>query len=191
MPDHQDSCIGVPDPTAQLRYAIRSARAVVEALILRDRTAAEAAALRTCRDCDLLIHLIRDLTHLLLEAQNSPLGFDPVATAALVRRANHVLFLVEASPPQDGVFASSDDNHDDDSARIHQAQGSATAHQMHRTERISEPDAARRQTVASLGVRVRLIPYDVDDGTTPPMGGSADNSSARASSLEPPGTDEG
>ena len=60
---------------ADLRYAIRSARAVVEALIARDSNAAEEAALRTCRDCDLLIRLIRDLA-LLLQDPLTPSASD-------------------------------------------------------------------------------------------------------------------
>jgi hypothetical protein len=54
-----------PSCTADLSFAIASARAVVRALIAQDQDAAEEAALRTCRDCELLVRLIRDLAAVL------------------------------------------------------------------------------------------------------------------------------
>ena len=65
MMDERDRFVDTSSPRTELRYGIGSARAVVEALIARDENAAEEAALRTCRDCDLLIRLIRELALLL------------------------------------------------------------------------------------------------------------------------------
>jgi hypothetical protein len=68
----------------------------VEALTAWDTNAAEKEALRRCSNCDLLIRLIRELV-LLRDPLNQKFGFDPVKTVALVRRADSVLALVDAS----------------------------------------------------------------------------------------------
>jgi hypothetical protein len=70
MDDNQDPSSNPSRSPASLKYAIGSARAVVEALIARNQNAAEEAALQTCRDCDLLIRLIRDLALLLQDPLN-------------------------------------------------------------------------------------------------------------------------
>src|SRR3954466_9825342 len=97
--DDHDPIASCSSPSTCLRFAIRSARAVVQALIARDRDAAEQAALRTCRDCDLLVHLIRDLAALLRDPRSEKLGLDPLATLVLAHRANHLLALVEDQAP--------------------------------------------------------------------------------------------
>src|SRR5829696_3861789 len=95
MVDDHDPIASSSCPSTDLRYAIRSARTVIQALIARDRNAAEEAALRTCRDCDLLIRLIRDLVSILRDPCNEHLGLSPLETLILARRAEQVLALVE------------------------------------------------------------------------------------------------
>ena len=84
---------------ADLSYAIASARAVVMALIAQDRDAAEEAALRTCRDCDLLIRLIRDLAAVLQTNDLNQLTCSQAELRWLARRAAYVLTFVGAQAP--------------------------------------------------------------------------------------------
>src|SRR6187401_19090 len=84
---------------ADLSYAIASARAVVMALIAQDRDAAEEAALRACRDCDLLIRLIRDLAAVLRTNDLNQLTCSQAELRWLVRRAAYVLTFVAAQAP--------------------------------------------------------------------------------------------
>lgn len=151
---------------AELRYAIRSARAVVEALIARDSNAAEDAALRTCRDCDLLIRLIQELALLLRDPLNQRLGLDPVMTAALVRRADRVLALVDASPSPNLPSATSDRDQDGETVQAQQPCDVPSGSQSLDAALLSAPHTFPRLTVASVGLRVRLVPYEVDGSTS-------------------------
>src|SRR5688572_12888181 len=87
MADDSDPTAPASKASTHLGYAIRSARAVVQAPIARNWDAAEEAALRTCRDCDLLIHLLRDLVSVLRDPCNEQLGLSPWETLILARRA--------------------------------------------------------------------------------------------------------
>ncbi|MFL5162250.1 MAG: hypothetical protein ACJ8CZ_07355, partial [Microvirga sp.] len=94
-----------PDPatscTADLSFAIASARAVVRALIAQDRDAAEEAALRTCRDCDLLVRLIRDLAAVLQTNDLNQLTCSQAELVGLARRVEYVLAFVGAPTRKD------------------------------------------------------------------------------------------
>jgi hypothetical protein len=163
MTDHQDPLINTACSPAELKYAIRSAREVIEALIGRDQNAAEEAALRTCRDCDLLIRLIRDLALLLQNPSNQQFGFDPVETAALTRRTEHVLALVDA--PQSGSQSSvtaARDLRNDKSPGQHK-RGGPTTRQRRGAAPIPSPSVLQVPTVASLGLRVHLVPFAEND----------------------------
>jgi hypothetical protein len=189
MTDHQDSLINTACSPAELKYAIRSAREVIEALIGRDQNAAEEAALRTCRDCDLLIRLIRDLALLLQNPSNQQFGFDPVETAALTRRTEHVLTLVDAplSPSQSSVKADRD-RHDEISSP-QQERGDSTR-QRQGAALSSSPHIFQGPTVASLGLRVQLVPFDADDDTNAPGKKRKNSASQPAAGESTFGTDE-
>lgn len=151
---------------AELRYAICSARAVVEALIARDSNAAEEWALRTCRDCDLLIRLIRDLALLLQDPLTLRFGLDPRTTADLVRRAERVLDLVDAWPSRELPLVTLGSNQDGESARARQQCDGPSASQPSDAALLSTPHAFPGLTVASVGLRVRLVPYEIDGSTS-------------------------
>jgi len=163
---------------ADLRYAIRSARAVVEALIARDSNAAEEAALRTCRDCDLLLRLIRELARLLRDPLTQRYGLDPGTTAALARRADRVLDLVDALPSQGLPLVTTDCDRETVQAR--QQGDDPSGGQSLETELLSAPHAFPAPTVASVGLRVRLVPYESDGSTNPPAEEWKDSASAPA-----------
>ena len=150
---------------AELRYAIRSARAVVEALIARDSNAAEDAALRTCRDCDLLIRLIRDLALLLQDPLTQRFGLDPGTTADLVRRVDRVLDLVDAWPSRNLPSGTSGRNQDGETVQAQQPCDVPSGSQSLDTALLSAPHAFPGLTVASVGLRVRLVPYEIDGST--------------------------
>jgi hypothetical protein len=187
MMDDQDRFIDASYPPTELRYAIRSARAVVEALIARDENAAEKAALRTCRDCDLLIRLIRELALLLRDPLNQQFGFDLVTTAALVRRADRVLALVDPSPSQSLPSATSHRDSNSQTAQARQQCDGSSGKQPPNVEPLSAPDVFQGPTVASVGLRVRLVPFEADDSTGPPAEKRQDDASPRAPSEAPPG----
>ncbi|QRM28258.1 hypothetical protein [Microvirga sp. VF16] len=140
--------LGDHDPanacSANLSYAIASARAVVMALIARDRDAAEEAALRTCRDCDLLIRLIRDLAAVLTTNDLNQLTCTQAELVWLARRAEYVLTFV-------GVPTQKDP-----SPRVPCAQRDTDRTPVFR----QQAPAASALTVAATGLRVRLIPID-------------------------------
>lgn len=171
---------------ADLRYAIRSARAVVEALIARDRNATEDAALRTCRDCDLLIRLIRELALVLRDPLNQRLGLDPVMTAALVRRADRVLALVDASPSPNLPSATSDRDQDGETVQAQQPCDVPSGSQSLDAELLSAPHDAPGLTVASVGLRVRLVPYEIDGSTSPLAEERKESAPALAADKAPP-----
>jgi hypothetical protein len=142
---------------ADLSYAIASARAVVMALIVRDRDAAEEAALRTCRDCDLLIRLIRDLAAVLRTNDLNQLTCSQGELVWLARRAEYVLTFVGAPRPegQSSRFRSASG----DSGRTSVVQQyERTTPQM--PDRVTTHSASASLTVASTGLRVRLVPLD-------------------------------
>jgi hypothetical protein len=190
MTDHQDPPVNAAHSPADLSYAIRSARAVVEALIARDRSAAEEAALRTCRDCDLLIRLIRDLVLLLRDPFNQQFGFDPVETAALVRRTEHVLSLVDASPPGSQSSVKADREVHDESRPVLQKHGVSSRRPTQDATPTSSPNVRQGPTVASLGLRVQLVPLEANDHTTTPGEERTSTASQRAAGDAPLGTDE-
>jgi hypothetical protein len=186
MIDNQDPSLNTCCSPAELSYAIRSARAVVEALIARDRNAAEEAALRTCHHCDLLIRLIRDLAILLRDPLNHQFGFDPVATAALVRRANHVLTLVDTPSPRNQPSVASDHDQNDGAAQPQYQRIAPSQKQGHDAEPGSTPQAVRGPTVASLGLRVRLVPFEADGHTSPAPDERRDDTTQSTSDKVPP-----
>ncbi len=177
-------------PSTCLRYAIHSARAVVQALIARDRDTAEEAALRTCRDCDLLIHLIRDLALMLRDSRIKQLGLSPLETVILARRAEQVLALVEEQEWDDLPLAQSNQLRDPTSqARQPHGQSSAAGIQGD-ASMISSP-TPQGLTVASTGLRVRLTPVD-DKASDSPAGDSKGNRHPKRSPGAPDlGPDEG
>jgi hypothetical protein len=181
MADRQDPGVEPLCPPAELGYVIRSARAVIEALIARDQTAAEEAALRTCQDCDLLIRLIRDLATLLRDPLNQEFGFDPVATAALVDRAQHMLALVDSPPSRKRSVGASDCDHDGPTLPIQNRPFTSSSQQTHDTAHSLTPQPSRRGTVASLGLRVRLVPFEADHD----IGSVADEQADDASQSAP------
>jgi len=148
MLDDQDPAT---PPLANLSYAIASARAVVMALIARDQTAAEEAALRTCRDCDLLIRLIQDLSAVLRSNDLDQLTCSHAELKWLARRAEYVLTFVGAHEAHGRP------------TRAASAQGCSTSKTSHRM-RLSPSGF----TVASTGLRVRLIPVDEDEAAGSP-----------------------
>jgi hypothetical protein len=151
---------------AELRYAIRSARAVVEALIARDSNAAEEAALRTCRDCDLLIRLIRDLALLLQDPLTQRFGLDPRTTADLVRRADRVLNLVDVRPSRELPSAPPGRDQNGETGQARQQCDGPSASQIVDAALLSAPHDVPGLTVASVGLRVRLVPYEIDGSTS-------------------------
>lgn len=167
MPDRHDPSVDTFCPPAELGYTIRSARAVIEALIARDQTAAEEAALRTCQDCDLLIRLIWDLATLLRDPLNQDVGFDPLATAALVHRAQYVLALVDSPPSREQPGGASDCDGDGPTLSVQNRPFTSSSQQIHDTAYSLTPQPSRRGMVASLGLRVRLVPVEADDDTCP------------------------
>ena len=159
----------------------------MEALIARDERAAETAALRTCRDCDLLIRLIRELALLLQEPLNQQFGFDPVMTVALVRRADRVLALVDASPSQTLPSAMSDRDPNSQTSQAHQQCDGSSGKQPLNVEPHSVSDIFQGPTVASLGLRVRLVPFEADDSAGVSAGERSDDAPPGAPSKAPPG----
>jgi hypothetical protein len=186
MANDQDPSVKPVCSLAELGYAIRSARAVVEALIARDRNAAEEAALRTCHECDLLVRLIRDLAHLLRDSLNQQFGLDPVAVVALVRRANHVLALVEATPSPNPISVTPARALDDETVQVLGQCEDFSGRQSHGDGSVAAPHASQGQMVASLGLRVRLIPFEADDNTSPAPEERKDDASQPASAEGPP-----
>ncbi len=166
MIDNRDSTASSACPSTQLRYAIRSARSVVQALINRDGNAAEEAALRTCRDCDLLIHLIRDLVSVLRDPCNEQLGLSPLETAILARRAEQVLALVEESET-DPSSPARRNQLEDATARIRKLHDRSLTEGTEDAASMLAPPASQDLTVASTGLRVRLIPVDDNDSGSP------------------------
>ncbi len=152
-------------PSTRLRYAIRSARAVVQALIARDRNAAEEAALRTCRDCDLLIHLIRDVVSVLRDPCNEQLGLSPLETLILARRAEQVLALVE-DQEMDNWSSAQPDQLQDVTDQTRQLHGGTFARRTQDSTSMVVPPASQSLTVASTGLRVCLIPVDNNHSTS-------------------------
>lgn len=145
------------------------------------------AALRTCRDCDLLIRLIRELALLLRDPLNQQFGFDPVTTAALVRRADRVLALVDASPLQTLPSATSDRDPNRQTAQAREQCDGSSGKQTPNVEPLAAPEAFQGSTVASMGLRVRLVPFEADDSTGPPSEKRQDDASPRLPSEAPPG----
>ncbi len=171
---------------ADLRYAIRSARAVVEALIARDSNAAEEAALCTCRDCDLLIRLIRDLALLLQDPLTQEFGLDPGTTADLVRRADRVLNLVDVWPSRELTSAPPGRDQDGETGQARQQCDGPSARQTLDAALLSAPHALPGLTVASVGLRVRLVPYEVDGSTSSLAEERKESASAPAVDKAPP-----
>jgi hypothetical protein len=190
MVDDQDPAGEPSCSRVELSYAIRSARAVIEALIARDQSAAEEAALRTCRDCELLIRLIRDLATLLRDPRNRQFGFDSVATAALVRRTNHVLALLDTPPIRNQPSVASDHDQDNGAAQAPNQEIALSQKQGHDAEPASMPQAVRGRTVASLGLRVRLVPFGADSDTGPAPDERRDDTTQPTSDKVSPGNVE-
>jgi hypothetical protein len=184
----QDSSVDPSCSRVELSYAIRSARAVIEALIARDQSAAEEAALRTCHDCELLIRLIRDLALLLRDPRNRQFGFDPVATAALVRRANHLLAIVDTPRSRKQSLVESDRDRDDSATQVQNQRIASSNKTEHGAEAVSTPDACSGRTVASLGLRVRLVPIEADGETSPAAEERRDDASQLAPGDVRPGS---
>ena len=166
MADDFDPTAPVPNPSTRLRYAIRSAQAVVQALIARDRDAAEHAALRTCRDCDLLIHLILELISVLRDPCNEHRGLSPRETLILARRAEQVLALVEGAEADDSSPARRNQV-EDTTARTQHLHARSLAEGTKEGASMLSPLASQSLTVASTGLRVRLIPVDNNDSGSP------------------------
>jgi hypothetical protein len=163
MVDDHDPIASSSYPSTHLRYAIRSARPVVQALIARDRNAAEEAALRTCRDCDLLIRLIRDLVSVLRDPCNEQLDLSPLETIILTRRAEHVLALVEEQETDTRPPAQPDQP--DAPAQAQQLHGRPITTGIQDSAPMISPLVAQNLTVASTGLRVRLMPVDDHDSS--------------------------
>ncbi len=158
MADDSDPTAPASTPSTHLGYAIRSARAVVHALIARNRDAAEEAALRTCRDCDLLIHLLTGLVSVLRDPCNEQLGLSPRETLILARRAEQVLALVDEQEP-DGQSLTRPTQFQGAAARAQQLHVRSVARRP-RDDADSVSPLLPTLTVASTGLRVRLIPVD-------------------------------
>jgi hypothetical protein len=146
--------------TADLSFAIASARAVVRALIAQDRDAAEEAALRTWRDCDLLVRLIRDLAAVLQTNDLNQLTCSQAELVWLARRAEYVLAFVGAPTRKDR------------SPCFPSAQGGSGRMPVFRQKDVAPPQIPNRVpphpassglTVASTGLRVRLVPIHEED----------------------------
>jgi hypothetical protein len=187
MIDDQGRFVDPSYPPAELRYAIRSARAVVEALIARDGDAAEEAALRTCRDCDLLIRFIRELALLLRDPLNQQVGFDRVTTAALVRRADHVLALVDASPSPNLPSVTADCDQNTETVQAREQRDGSSGKKSCGGAPLAAPHGFRGLTVASVGLRVRLVPVETNDSTNAPTEGQRDDASPPIPGEEAPG----
>lgn len=142
---------------ADLSYAIASARAVVMALIERDRDAAEEAALRTCRDCDLLIRFIRDLAAVLQTSDLNQLPCSQAELRWLARHAAYVLTFVGAQVPGERPPCSPSAQGDTGSTPDLQEQAPARPQQY---ARVPTRSASTSLTVAATGLRVRLVPID-------------------------------
>lgn len=153
-------------PSTHLHYAIQSARAVVAALMARDQDATEEAALRTCHDCDLLVRLLRDVASLLRDSRDQQLGIDLIEMLVLARRANHVLALVEDSVPKEHSPALPGRNLDSTQVELRRPRdlcsGEIESGDMPQTS----PQAPPAPTVASTGLRVRLVPFEGENRTT-------------------------
>jgi hypothetical protein len=147
MADDHAPSVNTSSSPAELGYATRSAKAVVEALIVRDQNAAEAAALRTCRDCDLLIGLVRDIAAVLQANDLNQLTCSHAELSWLARRAEYLLTFVEAQEPND---------------RLTRSTSTQDCPTPLKTDRMRPPPPSG-PTVASTGLRVRLIPVDEDE----------------------------
>ncbi len=170
-------------PSTHPLYAIRSARAVVAALMAREQDAAEEAALRTCHDCDLLVRLLRDVASLLLDPRNQQLGLDPTETFVLARRANHVLAIVEDLAPHEHSPALPGQNLVDTPVELRKPCNPCSGEPDNGDTPLRSPQAP---TVASTGLRVRLVPVEGENGSTSPAG-SRQNSNSPASNNPPSG----
>jgi len=157
MADDHAPSVNTSSSPAELGYAIRSAKAVVEALIVRDQNAAEAAALRTCRDCDLLIRLIRDLAAVLQANDLNQLTCSQAELVRLARRAEYVLTFVGAQAPNARLPLSLS-AHGDLGGTLDFRQQDRAPPPMR--NRVPTHPASSGLTVASTGLRVRLIPVD-------------------------------
>jgi hypothetical protein len=183
MVDEHDPITHPSSSLTPLRFAIHSARAVVEALIARDRDAAEKAALRTCRDCDLLIHLIRDLILVLRDPCNEQLGLRPLESAILMRRAEQVLALVEEQ--EAGDLPPAWPSHlTDATSRVGQLQGKSFAKWAQDGASTLSPLVSQGLTVASTGLRVRLTAVDTSDSGSP-TGEDRENDRSGAAPSKP------
>jgi hypothetical protein len=151
-------------PSIHVRYAIHSARAVVQALIARDRAAAEEAALRTCHDCELLIRLIRDLVLLIGDPLNQQQGLSPLDAAALARRADQVLALVDSQGAVAPSPTQQNRSSEDEVVQRRKPDG-RSSEQLTPSGALKSSPRASQGTVASTGLRVRLV---LADGTSPP-----------------------
>lgn len=159
MPDHH-TIVSTPERSLppSPRYAIPAARAVVHALIARDRDAAEAAALRTCRDCDLLIRLIQEVAPVLHALAHGRVSLSPGGAAALARRAEQALALIMAAVPHE---RESPKGRIGRKRRKRHDGGPDTTpgpDQLARSSVLTSPKAPPRRTVAALGLRARLVP---------------------------------
>ena len=172
------------DPSTHIQYAIHSARAVVAALMARDQDAAEKAALRTCHNCDLLVRLLRDVASLLGDPRNQQLGLGPMETFVLARRANNVLAIVEASAPNEHSTALSCRNLDSTPVELCKSCIPCSGEPETGDRPHTSPQAPQAPTVASTGLRVRLVPCEGENGSASPAEGKPNSSSPR--SDDPP-----
>ncbi len=167
-------------PSTHVQYAIQSARAVVAALIARDQDAVEEAALRTCHDCDLLVRSLRDVASLLGDPRNQQLGLGPMETFVLARRANNVLAIVEASAPNEHSPALSCRNLDSTPVELRKSCVPCSGEPETGDAAHTSPQAPQAPTVASTGLRVRLVPCEGENGTTSPAESRQYSSSPQA-----------
>jgi hypothetical protein len=105
---------------------------------------------------------------------------------ALVRRANHVLALVEATPSPNPISVTPARALDDETVQVLGQCEDFSGRQSHGDGSVAAPHASQGQTVASLGLRVRLIPFEADDNTSPAPEERKDDASQPASAEGPP-----
>jgi hypothetical protein len=89
-----------------------------------------------------------------------------------------VLDLVDALPSRDLPLVTS--GRDGEAIQARQQRGASSGSQTLNAELLSAPHAFPGHTVASVGLRVRLVPYESDGSTSPPAEEWKDSASAPA-----------
>jgi hypothetical protein len=116
--------------------------------------------------------LLRDLVSVLQDPCNEQLGLSPSEMTILARRAEQVLELVDEHE-SDGLSLTQPPQFQGSTGRTQQRHSRSVTRRTQEGASLVAPLASQNLTVASTGLRVRLIP--VDDDINRPTGEDAGN----------------